>query len=57
MGESLPLFLFSSFNAVEIMFNIFFAHDWIRTVELLCHKRPLYQLSQIHCTIFFILLR
>ena len=31
------------------MFNINFADDWIRTVDLWCRKRPLYQLSHNHC--------
>ena len=29
-----------------IFVHIKFADDWIRTVDLLCRKRPLYQLSQ-----------
>ena len=31
------------------MFNINFANDWIRTADLWCRKRPLYQLSHNHC--------
>ena len=39
------------FNSVEIkqMFNIIFANDWNRTVDLWYWKRPLYQLSHNHC--------
>ena len=38
---------FRLFNTVDInlMFNINFADDWIRTVDLWYWKRPLYQLS------------
>ena len=31
--------------------NINFAADWIRTADLCCQKRPLYQLCHNHCTI------
>ena len=30
------------------MFNINFANDWIRTVDLWYQKQPLYQLSHNH---------
>ena len=38
------------FNTVDSkqMFNINFAYDWIRTVDLWYWKRPLYQLSHNH---------
>ena len=31
------------------MFNINFANDWIRSMDLWCRKWPLYQLSHNHC--------
>ena len=31
------------------MFHINFADDWNRTTDLWYRKRPLYQLSHIHC--------
>ena len=31
------------------MFNIYFADDWLQTVDLWNQKRPLYQLSHDHC--------
>ena len=31
------------------MFNIYFADDWLQTVDLCNQKRPLYQLSHDHC--------
>ena len=34
------------------MFNKNFADDWIRTADLWCRKRPLYQLSHNHCPTF-----
>ena len=42
---------FRLFNTVDSkqMFNINFADDWIRTVDLWYWKRPLYQLSHNHC--------
>ena len=47
MGHPRPLFhLFLSFQYSWQNVHIKFADDWIRTVELLCRKRPLYQLSQ-----------
>ena len=52
MGHSRPLFLYfhllNTFDS-KLMFNINFANDWIRTPVLLHWKRPLYQLSHIHC--------
>ena len=52
MGHSLPLFLcFRLFNSVNIkqLFNKSFANDWIRTTDLWCWRRLLYQLSHNHC--------
>ena len=31
-----------------------FADDWIRTVDLWCQKRPLYQLSHNHCPLRYL---
>ena len=31
------------------MLNVKFANDWIRTADLWCWKRLLYQLSHHHC--------
>ena len=33
------------------MFNINFADNWIRTADLWCRKRPLYQLNHNHCPV------
>ena len=35
------------------MFNKNFADDWIRTADLWCRKRPLFQLSHKHCPPIF----
>ena len=52
MRHSQPLFLsFCLFHTIEStqMFNINFADDWIRTLDLWYRKRPLCQLSHNHC--------
>ena len=52
MGHSQPLFRsFCLFHTVEStqMFNINFADDCIRTLDLWYRKRPLCQLSLNHC--------
>ena len=49
--------LFSSFQSTidsQTMFNVNFADDWIRTTDLWCWKRPLYQLSHNHFFSLFI---
>ena len=49
MSHSRFLFLlFSSFQHSREL-NINFADDWIRTMDLWCQKRLLYQLSYTHC--------
>ena len=51
VGYSRPLFIyFSLFNAVysKKIFDINFADDWSRTLDLWYRKRPLYQLSHNH---------
>ena len=35
------------------MFNVNFADDWIRTMDIWCWKQPLYQLSHNHCPEIF----
>ena len=52
VGHSQPLFIyFRLFNTVDRkqMLYINFVNDWIRTLDLWYHKRPLYQLSHYHC--------
>ena len=49
MGLSRPLFLLFSSFLFSKMFNMNFADDWIRTVDLWNWKRLLYQLSHNHC--------
>ena len=58
MRHSRPLFrYFRIFDSVDSkqMFNIKFARELIRTVDLWCQKQPLYQLGHNHCppNIFF----
>ena len=38
---------FRLFNTVD---NVHFENDWIRTSDLWCRKRPLYQQCYKHCT-------
>lgn len=45
-------FYFRLFDTVNRIY-LEFADDWIRTIELWCRNRPLYQLSQRHCPFLF----
>ena len=56
MGHYLPLFLyFRLFKTVDSKQK--FTIDWIRTVNLWCRKRPLYQLSHNHCPSILLFIR
>ena len=53
VGHSRPPFIyFRLLNTADSkqVFNINFANDWIRTMDLWYQKRPLYQLSHNHCS-------
>ena len=50
-------FFFIFVFSIQLTINVWFkyADDWIRTEDLYCWKRPLYQLSQNHCPVAFCL--
>ena len=52
MGHSQSLFFFIFVFLIQLLQQLRvnkFANDWIRTADLLCRKRPLYQLRHNHC--------